>query len=124
MVLAPSTVNLGPNQEAQAKLFHPVFKERYSAAFVVWLGTVMANWEFGLGAYVCVCFSVSFLCLGIRQLVVSLVSLMPWGVGWGWVESIQVAKSMGFGVVRWSSPCDHEQAPYLPTPFPSRHCAE
>ena len=34
---------------------------------------------------------------GNKQIVVSLESLMPWGVGWGWIEFIQVALSMGLG---------------------------
>lgn len=46
----------------------------------------MANWGFGLGAYVCVCFNVSFLCLETGNLW--FLWYLPWGVGWGWVEFI------------------------------------
>ena len=49
--------------------------------------------------------------------MVSLVSLMPWGVGWGWVESIQVAKSMGLGLSDGAAHVTMSKPLIYPLPF-------
>lgn len=55
---------------------------------------VMANWESGPG-FLWLCLWCLLPLPGNKQLEVSLSSLMPLAGG-GWIELIQVAKSMGF----------------------------
>ena len=75
----------------------------------------MANWGFGLGAYVCVCFNVPFLCLVTGNLW--FLWYLPWGVGWGGLSSSKWPRARALGLSDGAAHVTVSKPLIYPLPF-------